>query len=93
MSYTSIVAMANSNSLRERIVAAAADEGLDQDPVQWVHANIWKIVSAGSDWQTNWDYAAAQANVNANPDTGARNDVITDAMILAVVQPMVVPVP
>lgn len=88
MAYSSIVEMAGSVALRHRVAAAAADEGLAGDPVAWAMTNIWQIVAAG-DWVAAWDSAQASASNNFNPDTGARDDVITDGMILAVVQPMV----
>lgn len=92
MSYLSIVSMASSQTLIARVAAAAADEG-QADPLTWAQANIWAIVAADTSWATNWDSAVAAPNVNANPDTGMRNDVISDAMILAVVQPMVIGTP
>ena len=88
MSYTSIVQMAGSQSLASRIAAAAADEG-QADPVGWTSANIWQIVAADQGWSDAWDYAVANATDDDNPDTGARPGVINDAMILAVVQPLV----
>lgn len=84
MSYSSIVEMAQSQSLRQRITAAVAAEGID-NPEQWAGSYIWKIVAAPS-WDDQWDYAKATYQVNANPDLGARNDVISDGDILASVQ-------
>jgi len=88
MSYTSIVQMAGSQSLAARIAAAAADEG-QSDPVNWTTQNIWRIVAADQGWSDAWDYARDNATDDNNPDTGARPGVINDAMILAVVQPLV----
>lgn len=88
--YASIVEMVASQSLLARIAACAADEGYVGDPAEWSRQNSWAIVSA-ADWVAAWDSARATASNNANPDTGARDDVITDGMILAVVQPMVAP--
>lgn len=88
MSYQSIVEMAGSQSLQGRVAAAAADEG-EADPVTWTQRNIWAIVAADAGWAAAWDYARDQATLDDNPDTGARPGVINDAMILAVVQPMV----
>jgi hypothetical protein len=90
MTYTSILEMAASQSLQARVAACAADEGYIGDPVEWARQNIWAVVSS-SDWISNWDSAKASQTVNDNPDTGARNDVVSDAMILSVVQPMVHP--
>lgn len=84
MSYASIVEMANSGSLRSRVTACVAQEGID-NPEQWTASNIWKIVSQPG-WADDWDYTKGTYNVNNNPDTGARSDVIDDAQILAAVQ-------
>lgn len=84
MSYQSVVEMAGSSSLLQRIVAAAATENIPE-PLSWAQANIWKLVSTG-DWDDSWDYAKGTATVNVNPDTGARDDVINDNMILSAVQ-------
>lgn len=89
MSYSSIVEMTTSGSLMQRVAACAAEEGLiSMDPLSWAQQNIWKIVATGN-WDAAWDSARAGASPDVNPDTGAREDVITDGMILAVVQPMV----
>ena len=84
MSYQSVVEMAGSNSLLQRIVAAAATESIPE-PLAWAQANIWRLVSTG-DWDDAWDYAKGTQTVNHNPDTGARDDVINDNMILSAVQ-------
>jgi hypothetical protein len=88
VSYLSIVEMAGSPSLQTRVIAAVAEEGYAGDPREFVTTNIWAIVAKG-DWDAAWDSARAENNPNVNPDTGARNDVITDGMILTVIQPMV----
>jgi hypothetical protein len=88
MTYTSIVEMVGSQSLAARVAACAADEGYVGDPIEWARQNMWAVVSA-ADWVAAWDSARATSSENANPNTGARDDVITDGMILAVVQPMV----
>jgi hypothetical protein len=88
MTYQSIVEMSGSASLIERIAACAAEEGYKDNPVLFAQSNIWQIIATGN-WDAEWDSARASATVNVNPDTGARNDVITDGMILSVVQPMV----
>lgn len=90
MSYLSIVQMAGSTTLITRVAASAADEG-KQDALPWSQANIWQIVSSDTSWASAWGFAVDNATVNVNPDTGMRDDVISDAMILAVVQPMVGP--
>lgn len=88
MSYSSVVEMAQSNSLRMRIVACVAQEGID-NPEQWTSSNMWKIASQPG-WAADWDYAKGTYNVNSNPDTGARTDVIDDAQILSAVQAVAV---
>lgn len=90
MSYLSDVEMTSSESLLSRVAAAAAQEGFPDDPMSFARNNIWQIVAAG-DWAGAWESARADGSPNVNPDTGARDDVITDAMILSVVQPMIEP--
>jgi hypothetical protein len=83
MSYSSIVEMANSESLRGRITAAAAGAGVT-NPEQWLYSVIWKL-AASPGWADQWAYAKDTYQVNANPDLGARTDVISDGDILAAV--------
>ena len=84
MSYNTIVAMANSQSLLQRVAACAAEQG-NSTPQVWAGNNLLSLVAtAGAALQTAWDGAATDPN--ANPDTGKRTDVITDAMILSAVQ-------
>lgn len=83
MTYNTVVAMANSQSLIARVAACAAELGNTQAR-QWAGTNILSLVAtAPATLQTAWDGAAADEN--ANPDTGHREDVITDAMILSAV--------
>ncbi len=84
MSYQSQVQMASSQSLIARIGACAASEGEDV-PMQWAQQNVWSLV-VQEGWDEAWAYAEATRTVNQNPDTGARDDVINDGMILAAVQ-------
>ena len=84
MSYNTIVAMAASQSLLNRIAACAAEEGNTQAR-SWASNNILSLVAtAGPGLQNAWE--GASADPNANPDTGKRDDVVTDAMILSAVQ-------
>lgn len=84
MSYNTIVAMANSQSLLQRVAACAAEQG-NTEPQVWAGNNLLALVAtAGASLQTAWD--GASSNPNGNPDTGKRTDVITDAMILSAVQ-------
>lgn len=88
MSYASVVQIVGSGSLRQRIAACAAQEGYDGNPLEWVDSHIWQIASSKQEWIDAWAYAVDTETPNQNPDTGARNDVISDAFILSVVQPM-----
>lgn len=85
MTYRSIVDIANNSSLRARIEACAADEGID-NPEAWVSEHRWDFATQpglADDWQYAKDIAAT--NPNVNPDLGVRTDVIDDAKILAAV--------
>lgn len=84
MSYSSIAEMATSNSLMTRIAAAAAKERI-AGPKAWANTHMWELVSSPN-WDAQWAYAVDNYQVNANPDFGARTDVISDADILAAVQ-------
>jgi hypothetical protein len=79
--------MAGNNSLIQRLVAAAAAEGLSE-PLGWVQQNIWSLVSS-PDWDDAWDYAKGAYTPDYNPDFGARPGVINDNMILAAVQALI----
>lgn len=84
MSYNTIVAMAESQSLINRIAACAAEQEIPS-PRQWAGNNVLALVAAAPEsLQTAWD--SAVDDDNANPDTGRRDDVITDAAILGAVQ-------
>lgn len=89
MSYQSIVEMVASSGLRARVAASAASEGYPDDPVVFAQQNMWSIVATSADWVAAWDSATANASENWNPDTGVRDDVVTDQMILSVVQPLI----
>ena len=84
MTYTSIVQMGQSDSLRQRIAACAAEQGNSQPDV-WASSTMLKL-SATAAWVSAWDYARSTLTINRNPDMGACDDVITDAMILSAVQ-------
>lgn len=94
MSYLTVMKVANSHTLQQRIQAAAAQEAanadvtLDGGAVVWVMTNMLTL-AATPGWADKWAYAEDTYNVNLNPDTGARNDVISDADIVAAVQPLV----
>lgn len=87
MSYQSVVEMSESPGLKARLIGAAAQEGR-ADAKNWVDQNIWSLVK-GTNWEEAWEYAEDTKTVNVNPDTGARNDVINDQMILSSVQGLI----
>lgn len=84
MSLNTINDMRNSNSLRQRIVAAASKAGV-LIAEQWSADNMLPIVTSPG-WEASWDYAVDNATRNVNPDTGYRDDVISDGDIAAAVQ-------
>lgn len=84
MSYASIRDIATDGSLLGRITAAAAVEEIEE-PEAWVAARMWQF-AAQPTWGDKWAFAVDNWQVNANPDVGARTDVIGDADILAAVQ-------
>lgn len=87
MSYRSIMTMASSQSLRTRVAACAAEQGAD-NAVQWTEQHIIKLCTSPG-WREAWAYAVDTYQINLNPDTGVRDDVISDTMILAAVQPII----
>lgn len=83
MTLNTVCNMAQSHSLIMRVAACAAELG-NSTPQVWAANNILPLVAtAPVSLQTAWD--AANTSVNVNPDTGARDDIITDAMINAAV--------
>lgn len=86
MSYTSASQMHDSHSLLDRVTAAVAAENFTPNPAQWAADQMW-FLAAAPDWQAAWEQALKQSdNTKYNPDIGARDDVITDLMILGGVQ-------
>lgn len=84
MSYSTIALSARDGDLQQRLIAAAAAEQ-HPDPQTFVLSNIWAIVSKpdiADDYAYAWD--------SKRRDIGADATVITDAKILAVIQPMVI---
>ena len=82
--YNTIMNMSKSIGLKNRLTGAAAQEGR-ADAQIWVDQNIWSLINS-SEWVSAWEYAEDTKTVNVNQDTGARDDVINDGMILASVQ-------
>lgn len=83
MSYNTIAAAAKDGDLQQRLMAAAAQEG-HPDPQGFVLRHAWQIAA---DPGIAAPYAYAIGNRMATP--GKYDDVVNDATILAVVQPLV----
>jgi hypothetical protein len=92
MTYNSIGKIATSAGMNKRISAAAAQEGAEGNAQMFTMNNIWQI-AASPGWAEAWESAEQTSSDNNNPDIGARNDVITDGMIIAAVQPILNPPP
>ena len=84
MPYSTIAKMEQSQSLRDRLVGCAAQEGIP-DPRGWVQQRLLDFLS-DQGWMDAWQYAEDTWTPDDNPDTGARPGVISDAMILSAVQ-------
>lgn len=82
--YNSTRQMVESDSLRARVAAAAAGEGI-LSPEQWAADQMWFLANDPG-WVDSWSYAKDVETLDNNPDTGARPGVINDGAILAVVQ-------
>ena len=82
MSYNDVAEMQQSLSLRNRLTAAAAQEGKPV-PESWVFDRLWILVSTPG-WEAAWASARANNQVDPRHDEG----VITDGMILSAVQPL-----
>ncbi len=80
MSYATHAAIVQSGSLRQRLTACAAQEGVT-DPPRWVNTVAWTLW--GNDWIAAWDSAEA---ADPGGDHGADPAVVTDQMILSVIQ-------
>ena len=87
MSYNTMYQMAADQSLRNRVAACAAQEGIP-NPESWAQQN--SLVWAGA---PGWDEAYWYALNTGNESPGGDEGVITDAMILAQVQAMTAPTP
>ena len=80
MAYEDVSKLAHDGNLRERLIAAAALEGIP-DPEQWVDAHRWEIAA-----QPGWADAYASAVESHIDLPGLRPGVIGDDMILSAVQ-------
>lgn len=83
MTYQDISDLANSNDLKKRMEACAADEGETNNPWGWVSTNIWVLVTTPG-WEEAWAYAVLQGK----EDIGRDPLVISDPMILSAIQPL-----
>lgn len=88
MSYTTINMCANDQAMLDRITACAAQEGADQ-PEYEMSVNLRWPVATYTEIAEAYEYAVNEENPNPGGDPG----VVTDAMILAVVQPILHPPP
>lgn len=84
MTYNTLVAIANDTDLRARTTACAAQEDI-HNPNEWVADRWWEICAASTEWEASYAYALGTNNTRPGYDEG----VISDAAILAVVQPLV----
>lgn len=81
MSYNSMYLMSEDQELRGRLVACAAKEGV-VNPQLWVSQQIHALVTSPG-WDAAWDSALA---LGPGIRPGSMPNVITDQMILSVVQ-------
>lgn len=86
MTYGSLAAMYQSESLRARVTAAAALEGISDPDLLRASSNFWKVVARTPEWTARWHDATVNYTPVYNPDMGARPDVITDELIEECVQ-------
>jgi hypothetical protein len=86
MTFAAIAAMSASQSLQARIAACASTLTIPQGfpAAAWVKGNMLAIC-AQPGWADKWDQAPLYNPDGTKTDTGARDDVITDAMILEAV--------
>lgn len=88
MTYADIWTMEHDADLQARVTACAAQElaviSKPVDPVVWTNAHFWQLVVTPG-WPEAYSYAVATNVVRPGWNSG----VITDAMILDAVQPMV----
>jgi hypothetical protein len=82
MSYSTIHAISQSQSLRNRCSAAAAEQGVPAgEEDHWVYTHALRLAA-----QPGWSAAWESALTSGVEDPGADPGVITDGMILAAVQ-------
>lgn len=81
--YLTISTVSADSSMRQRVAACAAQQG-NTEPEHWAYVNAFRWAAAPG-WAAKWDSAIAGGVTNPGSDPA----VITDADILAVVQPMI----
>jgi len=93
-SYLTISLIAADASMQQRVTSCAAQQGVKDDPYRWAADRRYEW-AASPGWAEAWDYALAthpadpEAPAEQPPySPGADPAVITDAQILAAVQPM-----
>lgn len=85
MTYHTQAALSSDGALRERIAACAAAEGIKSPhPTSWADEHQWQLAAS-----PGWDAAYAHALATGVQNPGADASVITDGMILAAVQPLI----
>ena len=83
MGYFEVSEMSGDPDLTARVRACAAQEST-RDPYQWTAANMLEVCSA-----PGWDAAWTSALAAGVPTPGRDPAVISDAMILSAVQPLI----
>ena len=80
MAYEHLTMVANDGDLQQRLIACAAQEGID-NPEQWVTERRWTWAT-----QPGWADAYHPAIISYIDRPGLRPGAIQDSMILAAVQ-------
>lgn len=81
MSYNTFARMAHDGDLQQRMIASAAQEGVEE-PQSWVLSNIWQLVTTGT-LSTDYQYAI---DVHRVDRPGYYEDIVNDGAILSVIQ-------
>lgn len=80
MTYNTLATMANDGDLQQRFTGCAAQESIPS-PDSWVSQHRWELVT-----DTGMEAAYRTAQESGLAAIGKREDVITDGMILSIVQ-------
>jgi hypothetical protein len=83
MSYLTVHAISQTQSIRDRAAACASEQGVvpPGGEEHWVYENALRLAA-----QPGWSQAWESALASGNEDPGSDVTVITDGMILAAVQ-------